>query len=145
MQSVGQCALQGLTLWCRQAIAEIDALVDTSIPERDPLDMDSEAASSGNGASLDLEGGLEALGPFFSANEGFRGQIRHDVLKAANSQVWWNTDPSMSLSVPHARGLLTISGMHISTSLKSMSAAGPYWEKVSKPPAATSKALPTIA
>ena len=89
--SIGRCALQGSTLCCRQAIAEIDALVDRSIPERDPLEMDSEAASSGNGGTLDLEGGLEALGPFFSANEGFRGQIRHDVLKAANSQVQWIT------------------------------------------------------
>ncbi len=81
-------------LWCRQAIAEIDAVVDRSIPQRDSLHIDSEAASSGNGASLDLEGGLEALGPFFSANEGFRGQIRHDVLKAATSQVQWITDLS---------------------------------------------------
>ena len=91
---LGHCALQEPMLWCRQAIAEIDAVVDTSIPERDSLDIDSEAASSGNGASLDLEGGLEALGPFFSANEGFRGQIRHDVLKATNSQVQWITDLS---------------------------------------------------
>ena len=109
---IGQCAMQGPTLWCRQAIAEIDALVDTSIPERDPLDMDGEAASSGNGASLDLEGGLEALGPFFSANEGFRGQIRHDVLKAANSQVQLITDIVIEPVCPTCKGLCTNACMY---------------------------------
>ena len=71
---------------CRNARAEIDVLVDTSTAQGQPLDKG--AASSVNGGMTEMEGGMEALGPFFRANEGFRGQIRAEVLSAALSQVF---------------------------------------------------------
>lgn len=71
---------------CRDALAEIDTLVDTSATESQT--PENGGASSGNGGITEVEGGVEALGPFFRANEGFRGQIRAEVLTAALSQVW---------------------------------------------------------
>ncbi len=70
---------------CRDALAEIDVLVDTSAAEGQSLE--NGTAASGNGGVTEVEGGVEALGPFFRANEGFRGQIRAEVLAAALSQV----------------------------------------------------------
>ena len=49
--------------------------------------LEDGVASPGN--QTDMEGGVEALGPFFRANEGFRGQIRAEVLSAALSQVYF--------------------------------------------------------
>ena len=72
---------------CREALAEIDALVDTTAVDTEPSELEDPIFSSGNVAAGGAEGGVEALGPFFSANEGFRGQIRREVLKAANKQV----------------------------------------------------------
>ena len=92
---LGHCALQGPMLWCRQAIAEIDAVVDTSIPERD-------SPGHGQRGSLFRHRRLAGLGggprgrwaPSSVPMRAFRGQIRHDVLKAANSQVQSITDLS---------------------------------------------------
>lgn len=72
-------------------MAEIDALVDRSMEERDPPESGDPADLEDTAASLssvaDAEGGVEALGPFFTANEGFRGQIRDTMLQAAHNKV----------------------------------------------------------
>ena len=68
---------------CRDALADIDALVDTAAAGRQSL----EEGGASLGTQTEVEGGVEALGPFFRANEGFRGQIRAEVLSAAFSQV----------------------------------------------------------
>jgi hypothetical protein len=72
---------------CREALAEIDALVDMTAKDSETFEGEDSIFSLGDGAASGVEGGVEALGPFFSANEGFRGQIRREVLKAANQQV----------------------------------------------------------
>ena len=78
------CSLEHDLHACRDALAEIDMLVDTSAPESQSLE---NGAASSSSSVTEVEGGVEALGPFFKANEGFRGQIRAEVLTAALSQV----------------------------------------------------------
>lgn len=76
---------------CREALAQIDALVDRTIEEKDPSDSGEPADLKDPGASLgsvsDAEGGVEALCPFFTADEAFRRQIRDTVLQAAHNRV----------------------------------------------------------
>ena len=72
---------------CREAVAEIDMLVDTAAAASEAPNLADGVAPLGSSDFLEAEGGVEALAPFFTANEGFRGQIKQDVIALASSQV----------------------------------------------------------
>ncbi|CAL8466240.1 g5776 [Coccomyxa elongata] len=70
--------LDGLLRACRAAVERIDGVVDRS-------SCGKADRSSGNGGEVD--GGLEVIGRLFTANEGFRGQIRDDQMTQCINEV----------------------------------------------------------
>ncbi|EIE20036.1 hypothetical protein COCSUDRAFT_58259 [Coccomyxa subellipsoidea C-169] len=70
--------LDGLIRACRLAVKEIDVVVDRTSCGR------SDRSDSGGG---EVDGGLEVIGRLFTANEGFRGQIRDDQMEQYIAEV----------------------------------------------------------
>ncbi|BDA51431.1 probable DNA mismatch repair protein MutS at C-terminar half [Coccomyxa sp. Obi] len=70
--------LDGLIRACRSAVEMIDAVVDRSSCGR---------ADRGNGNGGQVDGGLEVISRLFTANEGFRGQIRDDQMTECIKEV----------------------------------------------------------